>query len=81
MEKSKYFERTPIDPASPQSCWDKMRGFGGQLGRVSERAMLTVVGLSSLARRIVTFLGGQQPSRALSQGDWTPTATVPDHRR
>lgn len=70
-----------MDPASPQSCWDKMRGFGGQLGRVSERAMLTVVGLSSLARGIVTFLEGHQPSRAPSQGDWTPTATAPDHWR
>lgn len=70
--KSKYFERTPTDPTSLQSGWDNIWGFGGHLGRVSERALLTLVRLSSLARGIVKFLEDHQPRRVPSQAGCDP---------
>lgn len=53
-----------------------MRGFGGELGRVSERAMPTLVGLSILARGIVKFLEACQPRRVPFREAVTPTANV-----
>lgn len=52
---------TNIDPASPESCWNEMRGFHGQFSRGYETGVSDVVRLFDLLRSTVQFLESHPP--------------------